>query len=112
MRPRRPMRTPPPSIRLAVCATLVVAVCAVPPAAAAERERLRLTYAAPEDAGCPDEASFRNLVAARLGYDPFVPDSPDVVSVSLQRDHRTLRGRAEVVRPGEPPTERELSARQ
>lgn len=34
-------------------------------------------------ATCPDESSFRKLVIARLGYDPFVQDAHDRVRVSL-----------------------------
>ena len=52
----------------------------------------------------PDEASFHNLVAARLGYNPFVADSADVVQVELARDRGRLRGRAEVTRSSRPPS--------
>src|SRR4051794_31671548 len=40
-----------------------------------------LRYEAP--ANCPDEAALRQLVAARLGVDPFLPEAPSIVSVKV-----------------------------
>jgi hypothetical protein len=80
------------------------------PAFAGEPGGLRLTYATPDDARCPDEASFRNLVAARLGHDPFVATGPDAVRVAVARDRGRLHGRVEVTRSGQAPSSaRELS---
>lgn len=42
-----------------------------------------LHYSRPDNAGCPDEAALRQLVAARLGSDPFVTDGISKVSVSI-----------------------------
>src|SRR5690348_14896707 len=41
--------------------------------AAAEPARVNMTYVRKDAAvtDCPDEATFRTLVVARLGYDPF-----------------------------------------
>jgi hypothetical protein len=79
-----------------------IAICSwETPSLARDREALRLIYATPIDTTCPDEASFRNLVAARLGYDPFATASPDEVHVELTRDHGRLRGRIEITRAGQ-----------
>jgi hypothetical protein len=98
-----------PARRLALgvaLSTTATALCA----SASEPARLTLTYGAPEEAGCPDEGSFRNLVAARLGYDPFVPESQDGVRVELVRDHQRMRGHVEVARQGQgAPLARDLS---
>lgn len=40
-----------------------------------------LRYEAPD--GCPDESALRQLVAARLGVDPFLPEAPAVVTVKV-----------------------------
>jgi hypothetical protein len=40
-----------------------------------------LRYEAP--AGCPDEPALRQLVAARLGVDPFLPEAPSIVTVKV-----------------------------
>jgi hypothetical protein len=94
---------------LALCAALGTLAAALP-AWPSEPARLSLTYRGPEDAGCPDEASFRNLVAARLGYDPFVPESPDAVRVELTRDRHRMRAHVEVARQGQgAPLARDLS---
>ncbi|WP_394825191.1 hypothetical protein [Pendulispora albinea] len=67
---------------------------------AAEHETARLVYQAPDAPVCPDESSFRNLVAARLGYDPFRPDGRHAVTVKLQKERGRIRARAEVRRAG------------
>jgi hypothetical protein len=40
-----------------------------------------LKYEAPPQ--CPDEPALRQLVAARLGVDPFLPEAPSVVTVKV-----------------------------
>jgi hypothetical protein len=60
-------------IRLA----LVVALVSVPSWGAA----ISLRYDRPD--GCPDEAALRQLVASRLGADPFVDGAASVVSVRV-----------------------------
>jgi hypothetical protein len=79
-------------------------------AAAADKQSLTLGYVAPTDLDCPDASSFENLVAARLGYDPFVATSPDSVRVEITKDKGRLRGRATIQRAGarEQPPAREL----
>jgi hypothetical protein len=81
--------------------------------ARAERARVALAYqrAADAPAECPDEATFRALVAARLGYDPFVADGGSRLDASLQKRGPELIGRL-VLRGDDPaPRERELRAR-
>src|SRR5262245_29236928 len=74
------------------------------------RETARLTYVVAANAsGCPDEESFRNLVAARLGYDPFEPDGKHAAVVKIARQGGLLRAEARVTREGQPePGAREL----
>jgi hypothetical protein len=83
---------------------LAVATVSAAPALAAEHETFRLTYSAPDDARCPDEMSFHNLVAARLGYDPFDADRLSFVRIELTHDGGRLRGRAEMARSGAAPS--------
>jgi hypothetical protein len=52
------------------------------------------------ETSCPDEASFRNLVAARLGYDPFAPQAPDRVDIEIIKNGNQLRGHASVQHAG------------
>ncbi|MFO0598145.1 MAG: hypothetical protein U0228_22775 [Myxococcaceae bacterium] len=44
---------------------------------------LTLRYERPETGGCPDERALRELIAARLGVDPFVEQSTSVVAVKV-----------------------------
>jgi len=53
----------------------------------------RLDYAAA--AGCPTGGAFQSIVTARLGYDAFRADAPDLVIVRIQPAGRTLEGRLE-----------------
>ena len=45
---------------------------------------------------CPDAASFRDAVAAHLGYDPFGPDGASSVRVRILRTGRSFEGRIEL----------------
>jgi hypothetical protein len=76
-------------------ATLLVICIASASASAAERASVTLTYAAKDAAAanCPDEATFRDLVAARLGYDPFAPSGSLTLAVELQRRGDKIVGR-------------------
>jgi hypothetical protein len=59
-----------------------------------ERVKVTLTYSQKDvAASCPDEATFRSLVGARLGYDPFVPDGTLALDVQLQRRGKEIVGR-------------------
>ncbi|CAN5885579.1 hypothetical protein BH11MYX4_BH11MYX4_22920 [soil metagenome] len=73
-----------------------------------QRAVRRLVYAAPPP-GCPDAASFRDLVAARLGYDPFDDTGALDVTVEITMQRGKLQGRAEVAREAMPSGTRELS---
>jgi hypothetical protein len=70
-------------------------------ARAEDRASVVLSYdASRAETNCPDEASFRNLVAARLGYDPFTTQALDRVDIEIVRSASQLRGRASVQRAG------------
>ncbi len=56
------------------------------------RERVRLAYQA-DGLDCPGEQTFRDIVAGRLGYDPFAADAPRLLRVVLERE----TGRLDVV---------------
>ena len=52
----------------------------------------QLSYARlPGSERCPDEATLRGAVAARLGYDPFAEQADNVVTVEIARAGRGLR---------------------
>ncbi len=60
----------------------------------------RLVYTrAPEAASCPDEATLRNAVAARLGYDPFFPLAKQTVLIQVRRENHRYVARLELVDP-------------
>lgn len=46
---------------------------------------ITLQYEPESDLHCPDEATFRGLIAARLGHDPFVLDGASLAIVRLRR---------------------------
>lgn len=54
---------------------------------------VRLDYAA--GPGCPDAAGFAAVVAARLGYDPFIEKAPQEVVVRIEPGATTIDGRIE-----------------
>lgn len=59
----------------------------------------RMTYVLEggADAACPDERALRDLVIARLGRDPFVPEGPPEAMVRVASDGTTLSGRLEII---------------
>lgn len=77
-------------------------------AADPERNAARLEYRSIEST-CPDEASFRRLVAARLGFDPFDAGAPDDVVVEIAPRHGRLEGRVEITRAPDPTRVRALT---
>jgi hypothetical protein len=85
--------------RLLLWAILVAAntVCAWA-SAAPEHARVTLTYERQEAAAsCPDEATFRDLVAARLGYDPFVTAGALALTVDFRRRGNEVIGRLNLI---------------
>jgi len=96
----------------ALCAAVVASGASL---ARAEHASVTLSYSGVNAANtCPDEATFRGLVAARLGYDPFTGASTRALAVEFERHasevvgqlslsgadheertHRTLRASAE-----------------
>jgi hypothetical protein len=70
----------------------VIASCAA--SSAAEHASVSLTYTRQDSAAsCPDEATFRGLVAARLGYDPFVASGALALTVDFERRGNEVVGR-------------------
>ncbi|HMJ10809.1 MAG TPA: hypothetical protein VK524_05350, partial [Polyangiaceae bacterium] len=80
---------------------LIVGVCAR--ARAAERARVVLEFARQGAAAqvCPDEGTFRALVGARLGYDPFVSESSLTLRVLLVPRAGGLDGRLALTSEGQ-----------
>ena len=74
---------------------LVAAATWCAAATAGERAQVTLTY----DRGgatartCPDEPTFRGLVSARLGYDPFAGAGATALAVSFRPEGRQTVGR-------------------
>jgi hypothetical protein len=81
---------------------VAIALFVALPASAAT---VSLSYRAPPE--CPDEATLRQLVAARLGNDPFVAEAPSRVSIQV-----VTPTQAEVVleSPGTPTRRKSLTA--
>ncbi len=77
-------------------------------ASAQSSSRAELTYRLHQVA-CPDVASFRHLVAARLGFDPFDPGASDQVVVDLAALKGRLEGRVEITRAPGPRRTRTLT---
>jgi hypothetical protein len=73
-----------------------------------QRVTARLLYAVAAESGCPDETSFRDLVSARLGYDPFDGAGAVRVSVEITRQRGKLQGHTEIARGSTPPGSRDL----
>src|SRR5262249_25944302 len=74
-----------PMTHVGACTALAMTMFA-PRFARAEQARVTLSYLSHDVAKlCPDEATFRGLVSARLGYDPFTSPGSVRLSVALQR---------------------------
>ena len=50
-----------------------------------EPPNARLTYSVDSVDACPDEATFRDIVASRLGYDPFQPSAAMRIEVCIEQ---------------------------
>jgi hypothetical protein len=89
------------SVRMSVAIGLTGAACiSSADASAQSASTAELTYR-PHDTGCADASSFRHLVAARLGFDPFERGASDHVLVDLAMRAGRLQGRVEITRaPG------------
>lgn len=86
-----------PSRRRITALTGALAALAPALALAQERAEARLSYEVEPDLACPEEPAFRDLVAARLGYDPFKPDAARVIETRIARQGMRLTGRVRVV---------------
>jgi hypothetical protein len=102
----RGMRLPRASFALAAGLLIIARRADAEPE---ERSRVRLSYVV-HDSGCPDETTFRDLVSARLGYDPFVASAAALVVVEIGSKAGRLEGRAEVQQSSLPSATRSLSA--
>jgi hypothetical protein len=88
------------SARTAVFATAALATLAT--FARAEHASVTLSYTSAKSAtSCPDEATFRGLVAARLGYDPFVSAGVRTLAVDFDRRGNQVVGRLDLSADGE-----------
>ena len=82
---------------LAFVMILAISPVAAVARAAPELPAARLVYSrSPEAANCPDEDELRNLVSARLGYDPFRDHAPSTVVAAITRVGRSLHARVEL----------------
>lgn len=88
----------------------VMAMCAT--ARATERAEVVLRYARTGAAlkACPDEGTFRALVAARLGYDPFAKDSALALRVEFRSRGAAVEGSLGLTSSGVPKGDRTMSA--
>jgi hypothetical protein len=73
---------------------------------AAPRETATLTYASAP--GCPDEAAFRQRVAVRLGYDPFVETATRAIDVKVTSSGKRLTATTRLRTPGKNDSTRKL----
>lgn len=74
-----------------LCSALTVAASASPEASSPAGHALDYEIDAREES-CPDEAAFRDLVAARMGRDPFVSKAERLLVVKIVRKGRKLQG--------------------
>jgi hypothetical protein len=79
--------------------------------ASAQEARARLEYARAADDGCPDEATLRDAVSARLGYVPFDEAAPRTVRVRIARAARRIEVTIDVIEDGAITGTRDLGAR-
>jgi hypothetical protein len=90
---QRAVSSPSPSPLVVRIAALLLAVCAVLAtfagrAIAEDRALVRFEWTSELSPPCPDEASFRELVAARLGWEPLVSEAERVMVVRFARASR------------------------
>lgn len=96
-------------ILLSAMATSMTAYASEEPT---ERARIVLQYEPSGTAvkACPNEETFRGLVAARLGYEPFVNESALALLVELRQQGGVVEGRLELSERGTPRGERAMSS--
>src|SRR5687767_6689012 len=89
---RRKLRVPVPQA-CALFIGLIASLISVD-ALTADPPQMRLAYQVPLTvAGCPREQSFRDMVAGRLGFDPFEANASELIHVEITTDAKALRGR-------------------
>jgi hypothetical protein len=85
------------SARHEFCHALALSWLLLAPPAHADKRKARLRYdVAPEVEGCPSEASVRNAVGARLGYDPFDASAAETIAAAIAPGKDALEARVEV----------------
>lgn len=97
--------SPSPQLVTRIASTFLVVLATLGGRASAdERALVRLEWSSELSEPCPDEASFRELVAARLGWEPFASEAERVLVVRFERVSRlgarvrvTLRRADEVI---------------
>lgn len=79
---------------------------------ATERARVVLSYERGEAAAkaCPDEATFRALIAARLGYDPVAIEAPLALRVEFRPRGSGITGSLELTSDGAAKGRRSMNA--
>jgi hypothetical protein len=81
-----------------ILALVGAATWLVPAASAQDRSSARLEYTVPTAGSCPDEQSFRDIVAGRLGYDPFEDGAALTIEAAIAREETGFTGRVRAVR--------------
>jgi hypothetical protein len=77
-----------------------LALSFTPPTRAQSHSSIALHYVRAQGAeGCPDESMIRDTVSARLGYDPFDPQSTTKADVSLTKSGKKIRARIRIYNP-------------
>jgi hypothetical protein len=78
--------------RAVACSIGASVLLSAAPLAAEGQRTARLEYTRGEGAThCPDEATLRGAVAARLGYDPFRSEAPRTITATIAQRGRVLR---------------------
>lgn len=92
--PRDAHRVSSPGLRILRAAAAATLLATPALALAGEPPRATLDYARQGRTAteCPDEATFRALVAAKLGYDPFGPGASSSLRVVFRRSGSELDG--------------------
>lgn len=80
--------------RAFIASAVVLAVFGASATARAQSDvRASLRYDVPADRACPDERGFRDIVAGRLGRDPFVAEADTRVQIRVAATDGGLEGR-------------------
>jgi hypothetical protein len=82
----------------ALCALTLLSVAShVREGRAQAPARAKLHYESSEHTRCPDEQAFRDVVAGRLGYDPFAADAERTIHARIEGNGNSLVGTTRVL---------------